>query len=312
MLTAIRGALERVLRRRDVPYRQPTLPHDDKPYDGPVRVAPSLREAGPHDLLWLDRDGNVRPLSPLRSMQLRGVPVMLPVGLLACGALAVFADGLRVFATVVGLLYVFVGALAYWGLVARKGVELATRGRGREAEAIADRLLAHHVLAAAYQPSARLIKARVALREQRWADAVEQYRAMRYARTAAANRFGEMALYEEIVALCNADRLDDAKDLLARAPRPTGDFLELLHDTARMLVAFTLDDPSLVPTADVEKMLQYERHATGWGVLAMVGWHARKNGNEPLARRSIDAERSKPHGEFERRLPAVARWLDHG
>jgi len=181
---------------------------------------------------------------------------------------------------------------------------------------MADRLLRHPVLAAGYQRTARLIKARVAVSEQRWADAVENYRAVRYAhgprnrRSAVLNRVSDIALYEEIIALCNAGRHDDAKDLLARAPRPTGDFLDLLHDLARLVVAFTIDDPSVVPARDVRKMIRYERHASGWGVLALVGWHAQKTGNETLARRAIAAERSKPHGTFERRLPSVARWLD--
>ena len=181
---------------------------------------------------------------------------------------------------------------------------------------MADRLVAHPVMAAGFLRTARLIKARVAVREQRWADAIEQYRAIRYLqaarsrRSSVLNRVTEIALYEEIVALCSADRRDDAKELLARAPRPTGDFLELLYDTARLAVAFTLDDASVVPATDVEKMLRYKSYATGWGVLALVAWHARKTGDEALARKAIDAERSKPHGDFERRMPAVARWLD--
>ena len=284
------------------------------PYEGPVGVASSLAAALPHDLVWLDREGNVRPMTWSQRHRPVTLVVLLSFGMLTCGALVVL--GQHAFGVVLGLLYLFVAAASYWTLVARKALERCVRGQYREADAMADRMLRHPVLAAGYQRTARLIKARVAVAEQRWADAVEHYRAVRYAhaprsrRSAVLNRVSEIALYEEIVALCNADRRDDAKDLLARAPRPTGDFLDLLHDIARLVVAFTLDDPSLVPTRDVQKMIRYERHASGWGVLALVGWHARKTGDEKLARRAIDAERSKVHGTFERRLPSVARWLD--
>jgi hypothetical protein len=45
-------------------------------------------------------------------------------------------------------------------------------------------------------------------------------------------------------------------------------------------------------------------------LFAPLGWHARRTGDETLAERAIAAERSKPHGGLERRMPAVARWLD--
>ncbi len=296
-----------------MPYRQAPQ-HEDKPATGPVRVAPSLREARPNDLLWLDRDGNVRAMTWLQRVRFAVVLVVLPLGLLACVALAAFSESLRVFGIVMGLVYLFFGAAAYWSFVARGALERAARGQAREASAMADRILAHHVMAAGFQRVARLIKARTAGKQGRWPEAIEQYRAIRYTRaprrSSVLNRLAEVALFEEIVALCNADRRDDAKELLARAARPAGDFLTLLHDTARLAVAFTTDDPSVVPAEDVKKMIDYEHLAMGWGVLALVGWHARKTGDEALARRAVDAERGKPHGDFERRMPAVARWLD--
>lgn len=279
----------------------------------PLRVAPSLREARANDRIWLDRDGNVRPMTWLQRRRPWLLVTLLPLGLLACGALAAFANGFRVFGIVVGLLYLFVGAVAYWFVVTSGALDHAARGQSSEAGTI--RVLAHPVMAAGFQRIARLIKARIAVKEQRWMDAVEEYRAIRYAQTprsrrsSVLNRATEIAFYEEIIALCNADRRDDAENLLAHAPRPTGDFLELLYDRARLMVSFTADDPSLVPARDAEKMMQYERHATGWGVLALVGWHARRTGNEALACRAIDAEQRKPHGNFEQSMPAVARWL---
>jgi hypothetical protein len=284
--------------------------------NGTARVAPSLSEARPNDRLWLDRDGNVRPMTWLQRRRPWLLASLLPFGVLVCTALVVFARGFRVFGIVVGLFYLFVGAVAYWFVIARRALDRAALGQNREAEALADRLLAHAVMAAGFQRIARLIKARIAVKQQRWLDAVEQYRAIRYAyappirRSSVLNRVTEIAFYEEIIALCNADRRDDVKALLARAPRPTGDWLELLYDTARLVASFTLDDPSLVPVRDVENMMHYERCVTGWGVLALVGWHGRRTGNEALARRAIDAERSKPHGEFELRMPAVAQWLE--
>jgi tetratricopeptide (TPR) repeat protein len=299
-----------------VPYRQLARPPEDEALTGPVRVASSLCEVRPNDLVWLDRNGNVRPM---RWVQRHGPWLragILTFGLLASGVLVAFADGFRAFGIVLLLAYLFVGAIVYWGSVARRALRFTALGRRREAEAMADRLLAHPVMAAGYQRIARLIKARIAVKQGRYGDAVEQYRAIRYSnaprsrRSAVINRVPEIALYEEIVALCNADRRDDARDLLERAPRPTGDFLELLYDIARLFVSFSFDDPSLVPGRDVQKMMRYNRCVTGWGALALVGWHARKSGREKLARRAIDAERNKLQGDLARRMPAVARWLD--
>jgi hypothetical protein len=300
-----------------MPYRH--VPPIDKHHVTDPRAAPSLAEAQSTDVIWLDKDGNVRPMSSFQKYRLVIAAVAVTVGVVLCGALAL-VDGLpgayRALGAVAGFVYLFFGVAAYWGVVARRALRLLAAGHPVDADRSADRLLTHPIMAAGFQRVARLIKGRVAQRSGRHTDAVEQYRAIRYShapqarRTVTLNRVTEIAVYEEVIALCNAKRADDAKELLGQAPRPTGDYLDLLYDTARLLVSFTTDDPSVVSTADAEKMMRYDRLVGGWGVLALVGWHARKRGAEPLARRAIDAELSKQRRDLATRMPAVARWLD--
>jgi hypothetical protein len=298
-----------------MPYRHPAPIEHRSAFISP-RIARSLAEAQPTDVIWLDRDGNVRPMSRLQRYRLVIAAGALSVGMVAACALAFAAVGFRVVGILLGALYLLFGAAAYWGMVARRALRQLATGHTVSADRAADRLLMHPIGAAGFQRLARLIKARVAQRAGRHTDAVEQYRAIRYAhspqarRTVTLNRVTEIATYEEIIALCNAKRTDDARELLSNAPKPTGDYLDLLYDTARLMVAFTADDPGVVPDKDVERMMRYDRLSGGWGVLALVGWHAHKRGNENRSRRAVDAELSKPRTELATRLPAVALWLD--
>jgi hypothetical protein len=162
----------------------------------------------------------------------------------------------------------------------------------------------------------------VALAEGRDADALDHYRSIRYARSARARRSTvlncatEVGLFEEIVTLTRlagksgGAYLDEAKALLARAPAPKGDYLVLARDVARLAVSFAARDPGLVADDDVRAMMRYERLASGWSVLALVGWHAHARGDRTLASRAIRAEQSKPRAVLAVAIPSLAEWLD--
>ena len=82
-----------------------------------------------------------------------------------------------------------------------------------------------------------------------------------------------------------------------------------LSRRAVMLLAMARD-ASLVEDVEVTAMMRYELLTSGFGVLGLVGWHARQRGNDALADRAIEAERAKPQmTPLQTNLPALHAWL---
>jgi hypothetical protein len=304
------------------PYRTPATAAE-KPSTGEAAYAASLREALPGDILWLDREGNACvPALRIRNRAIAAVLAIVSGIALCLGVIVEFPSvTVRVLATSGFFFYGLIGAVFFFDRSTARAERMLFTGRLLDAEREADRILSHRILAAGYHRVAHLVKARIATGASRYADALDHYRAIRYAparppRRTNFNCVREVALLEEVVALCRAGAenkasLEEARALLERAVLPSGDYLTLKRDVARLALAFASDEPARVSERDVQEMRnRYERLASGYAVLALVGWRAHRSGRDDIARRAIHAELSKPRSlPLAVELPILATWI---
>lgn len=274
-------------------------------------VARTLQELVPGALVYLDARGNV--VSPSRWRFTMGALLALwgSVGLHAMltAGLAAMAPWVVLSAPLLWVLR----SLSRRNRMLRSVMPLIVRG---EFEA------ARRLLEAA-PPSGRQqaalwwqLRAELARREGDPEGALRAYRAaIEHLRHA----YGPRALgvierccrYGVVSALTTLGQVEEAeRELRSLEGQPRGDFLEYLHWTAELYLAFTRDAP---PPAD-DALFARARSAlelrVGGGLLSLCAWVYLRNGDEDMGLHLLGAALDRMEGEhLDRSAPRLWKWI---
>jgi hypothetical protein len=110
--------------------------------------------------------------------------------------------------------------------------------------------------------------------------------------------------------LCNLGRVDEARQVLALAGPPCGEYDGLLRVLAERYVDFCVGTPSL-GDAELQSFTTWALGLRGtWGLLALAAWQHARRGDLASATRLLDEERGRPNAaRLETLMPPLARFM---
>ncbi len=275
------------------------------------RVADTLAEAGPRDLVHVDRKGRVRSRARTRAISvaywgllatLVGIEGWLGYQLLGVPGLSIAA----VLGGYVGWIFTRVGHL-------RGGIRAMVRPDLDAAEARFERvakarLTPRHLRARAWAGLASVSRLR-GDDESALARIRESLSLHRRSKRAMALT----ARHMEAQLLARLDRLPEARAVLAELGDavPEGEYTRLSHYTTELYVAFREGRHGLSDDELHERATFALPITAAAPLLALLGWAFRENGDEEMAELVLDEARDRHPGELMRvPMPELSRWLD--
>ncbi len=275
------------------------------------RVANTLAEAGPRDLVHIDSDGRVRSRAKTRVLS------FAYWGLLSALVAVEGYLGFELFGVPGLSIALVLGGYVGWIFTRvaqqRRGLELMVQAKLDEAEDTFERvaharLVPKHLRARAWAGLASVARLRgddeLALKRIR---ACIRLRRRRRRALSLTTRHVEASI------LARLDRIDEARAVLAELPAdvPEGEYVRLSHYTNHLYVAFRsgrhdLDDDEL-----------HEQAAFALGItsaaplLALLGWAFEQIGDTDMAQLLGDEARDRHPGDLlSTPMPRLQRWLD--
>ncbi|MCB9592713.1 MAG: hypothetical protein H6719_08265 [Sandaracinaceae bacterium] len=275
------------------------------------RVADTLADAGPRDLVHVDRKGRVRSRARSRAVAVAywGLLATL-VGIEGYLGYELFGwPGLSIAATLggyVGWIFTRVGYL-------KTGVQrlVANDLSGSEAafERVATaRLTPKHLRARAWGglASAARLRGDDALALEHIRKAIGLYKRSKRATALTAQHM-------EAQLLARLGRLEEARAVLAELPSeaPEGEYTRLSHYTTELYVAFREGKHRLSDDALHERATFALGITSAAPLLALLGWAFQQNGDPDMAELVIVEARDRHPGELMTiPMPELSRWLD--
>jgi tetratricopeptide (TPR) repeat protein len=275
------------------------------------RVATSLAEAGPREVLHVDRRGQVR--SPLR-YRLRIAASFGALGSMAIGSAWLYYALIGPPGLLVGA---GVAALASWLLSRwfrmRAGQRLFLAERFEEAEEQFSRVARARLVPRAVRAQAvhnigscRFLAGDFAAALDHYDRAIALYRKAR-----ARGLFPQMTRYARVLALTELDRLDEAEaELAAIGPVPEGDFLRARHYTSALYLALARGEHAL-GEEELYERARFALPVTGAaGLLGLLAWAYRAAGDEDMAWHLLREALDRYDSIIGRSMPRLKRWMD--
>ncbi|MCA9610599.1 MAG: hypothetical protein KC619_33620 [Myxococcales bacterium] len=275
------------------------------------RVADSLAEAGPRDLVHVDRKGRVRSRARSRAIAVAywGVLATL-VGIEGyLGHLLLGLPGLSIAVILggyVGWIFTRVGHLR-GGLRSMVGSDLDAAAARFERVAKA-RLTPKHLRARAWAGLASVSRLRGEDEK-----ALEQIRESLRLHKRSNRAMALTARHTEAQLLARLDRIEEARSVLdeIRDQPAEGEYTQLSQYTTELYVAFRAGAHSLSDDELHERATFALPITAAAPLLALVGWAFRQNGDEEMAELVLDEARDRHPGELMSvPMPKLSRWLE--
>jgi hypothetical protein len=275
-----------------------------------AKLAASLQEASRHDLVHVDRKGQVR--SPARFRLLQYGAYGLMVGIVGGATVLYYAilgpAGVGVGAAL-GLWY---GAIARHNLVLRRGLELLVADRIDEAAASLGGLLSAPLVPRRVRAAAEQNLGICRMIGGRYDEALALHRS-------AIARWGRsrspllpMARHGEVYALVNLGRLPEARErFTALGPPPEGDYLKVHHWSVELYLALAEGKHLLAETELYLRARVALGITTAAGLLGLLAWAYDRSGDRDMSQHLLRECLDRHLGpRLSGCMPLLQRWLD--
>ena len=275
-----------------------------------AKLAASLQAASRHELVHVDRKGQVRSPARFRLLQYGGYGLMVGiVGAVTVVYYAILGPAGVAVGAALGLWY---GAIARHHLALRRGLELLVADRIDEAAAALGRLLNAHLVPRRVRAAAEqnLGLCRMIGGSHEEALALHRSAIARWGRSR--SPLLPMARHGEVCALINLGRLPEARErYTALGPPPEGDYLKVNHWSVELYLALA---EGKHPLAEAELYLRARVAlgiTTAAGLLGLLAWAYDQSGDRDMSQHLLRECLDRHHGpRLSGTLPLLQRWLD--
>ena len=276
-----------------------------------ARVANTLEEAGPRDLVHIDARGRVRSRAKARVLAtLYWGTLTALVGVEAFLGHSLFGlPGLSIAAALGG----YMGWVGTRLIYLRRGLELLTESKLDDADAFFQRVA-----------NARLVPRR--LRARAWGGLAATASVRGDPETALAHlreslrlqgksrrAIGLAAKHSEIKLLARLGRIPEARELMALLPQgePKGEYTLLSHYSTHLYVAFR-DGKHDFDDGALHDMAAFALPITSAApLLALLAWAFEKNGDADMRELLLDEALDRHPGDLlSMTMPNLQRWMD--
>lgn len=274
------------------------------------RIANSLAEANPQDLVHIDAAGRVRTRGRARvySVLYWGSLATL-IGVEAyLGYLLFDLPGLSIAAVLGGYVGWIFGRLRQL----QRGIALGAESRLDEAEERLEkvahgRLVPRRLRARALGGLASIASLRgdPELALSRVREALSIWRRSK-------RPMAQIARYAEVQLLTRLGKTDEARARLSElGPAPEGEYLRLGHHTIELYLAFVEGEHSL-DDAELHERASFALGITSAAsLLALLAWAFRRNGDEEMTALLLSEARDRHPGKIlAKRMPDLQRWIE--